>query len=236
MYDKTIRCAVIDDEYLSVKLLADYVQKTPGLLLVLQTTKAAEVPELIRQKQIDLIFLDIQMPEITGLELMKIIGDTCKVIFTTAYPQYALDSYEHNAVDYLLKPITFDRFQTAIKKARERLAHQEQPVKATKKPADHIFIKTEYRIQKVDLSAIYYIEGLRDYIALHTSSGKILTLESMKHMEELLPPDQFIRIHKSYIISKSKIDFLSRGKVVLNNVYLPIGDTYKERFQQSLGI
>jgi len=235
MSDKTIRCAVIDDEYLSVKLLADYVQKTPGLLLVLQTTKAAEVPALIRQEQIDLVFLDIQMPEINGLELMKIIGDTCKVIFTTAYPQYALDSYEHNAVDYLLKPITFDRFQVAIKKAKERLAHHE-PVITIKKPADHIFIKTEYRIQKVDLSAIYYIEGLRDYIAVHTSSGKILTLESMKNMEELLPADQFIRIHKSYIISKSKIDFLSRGKVVLNNVYLPVGDTYKERFQQSLGI
>ena len=206
MYDAApIRCAVIDDEYLSVKLVADYVLKTPGLTLVLQTTKTAEGLELLKQGGIDILFLDIQMPQISGLEMMKMIDNRCKVIFTTAYPHYALDSYEYNAVDYLLKPITFERFLVAVKKAKERLEHSALITTAAKKNPDHIFIKTEYRIQKIDLSSIHYLEGLRDYIAVHTSSTKILTLESMKNMEEVLPADHFIRIHKSYIINRIKL-------------------------------
>lgn len=227
-----IRCIVVDDEHLSVKLIADYIRKTPGLELVLETTRVQEALPLIQTGAADLIFLDIQMPEMTGFQFMKIAGDQCKVIFTTAYSQYAVDSYDYNAVDYLLKPITFERFLAAVKKARTWVS-RENPGAAKK---DHIFIKTAYRIQKVDLNDIYYLEGLRDYIAVHLQSSKILTLESMKNMEELLPADQFIRIHKSYIINKNKIDFLSRGKVIVNKVYLPIGDTYKERFQQLIGI
>ena len=226
-----IRCIVVDDEHLSVKLIADYIRKTPGLELVLETTHAQEALQLIQAGKADLVFLDIQMPEMTGFQLMKIAGDQCKVIFTTAYPQYAVDSYDYNAVDYLLKPITFDRFLASIKKARNWVTLEAGPVKK-----DHIFIKTEYRIQKVDLDAIYYLEALRDYIAVHLQSSRILTLESMKNMEELLPAGQFIRIHKSYIINKNKIDFLSRGKVIVNKVYLPVGDTYKERFQQLIGL
>lgn len=226
-----IRCIVVDDEHLSVKLIADYIRKTPGLELVLETTHAQEALDLIQAGKADLIFLDIQMPEMTGFQLMKIAGDQCRVIFTTAYPQYAVDSYDYNAVDYLLKPITFDRFLASIKKARSWVSRDAAPVKK-----DHLFIKTAYRIQKVDLDAIYYLEALRDYIAVHLQSSKILTLESMKNMEELLPAGQFIRIHKSYIINKNKIDFLSRGKVIVNKVYLPVGDTYKERFQQLIGL
>jgi len=228
----TIRCIVVDDEHLSVKLIADYVRKTPGLELVLETTHVQEALPLIQAGAADLIFLDIQMPEMTGFQFMQIAGDRCKVIFTTAYSQYAVDSYDYNAVDYLLKPITFERFLAAVKKARSWVSRENRP--AAQK--DHLFIKTAYRIQKVDLNDIYYLEGLRDYIAVHLQSSKILTLESMKNMEELLPAGQFIRIHKSYIINRNKIDFLSRGKVIVNGAYLPIGDTYKERFQQLIGI
>ncbi len=226
-----IRCMVVDDEYLSVKLIADYIRKTPGLELVLETTRVQEALDLLQAGKVDLIFLDIQMPEMTGFQFMKMAGEQCKVIFTTAYPQYALDSYDYNAVDYLLKPITFERFLASVKKARDWVNREPRPSKK-----DHIFIKTDYRIQKVDLDTIYYLEALRDYIGIHLQSSKILTLDSMKNMEELLPPDQFIRIHKSYIINKNKIDFLSRGKVIVNNIYLPIGDTYKERFQQLIVI
>jgi DNA-binding LytR/AlgR family response regulator len=140
-----------------------------------------------------------------------------------------LDGYEHDVADYLLKPITLDRFMIAVQKAKDRMI-------TPARKQDHIFIKTEYRIQRVDLAAIHYIEALRDYVAVHTGTGKILSLESMKHMEEMLPEDLFIRIHKSYIINCSRIDFLERGRVVIGKEYLPIGDTYKEKVRMKLGL
>lgn len=224
-----IRCVVIDDEPLAVKLLADYVRKTPGLELVFSTTKVLETLPLLQEGKADLLFLDIQMPELTGLQLIKVIGQACKVILTTAYQEYALQSYEYDVADYLLKPVTFERFAVSIQKARQRL----QEATTSPEPG-YIFIKTEYRIQKVTLASILYIEALRDYIAFHTEQEKILSLESMRHMEEVLPSRQFIRIHKSYIINKDNIDFLERGKIVIRGQYLPVGDTYKEQVQQQI--
>jgi two-component system LytT family response regulator len=224
-----IRCIIVDDEPLAVALLADYVTKTPGLEAVLRTTHVLEALQAVQEDKADLLFLDIQMPELTGIQFLKIIRNRCKVILTTAYTQYALDGYEHDVADYLLKPITLDRFMIAVQKAKERMV-------SPPRRQDHIFIKTEYRIQRVDLAAIQYIEALRDYVAVHTGTGKILSLESMKHMEEVLPEDQFIRIHKSYIINCSRIDFLERGRVVIGKEYLPIGDTYKEKVRTKLGL
>ena len=243
-----IRCIIVDDEPLAVALLADYVAKTPGLETVLRTTHVLEALQAVQEDKADLLFLDIQMPELTGIQLMKIIRDRCKVILTTAYAQYALEGYEHDVVDYLLKPVTLDRFMIAVEKARRRLGAQTAAVDPGSEmtgqitpagaimPPDHLFIKTEYRIQRVDLSAIGYIEALRDYVAIHTATGKILTLESMKQMEVSLPDDQFIRIHKSYIINRNKIDFIERGRVVIGTAYLPIGDTYKDKVREKLGI
>ena len=225
-----IRCIIVDDEPLAVALLADYVEKTPGLEMVMRTTHVLEALQAVQEDKAGLLFLDIQMPELTGIQFMKIIRKRCKVILTTAYAQYALDGYEHDVVDYLLKPITLDRFMIAVQKAKERMA-----TPAAQLP-DHLFIKTEYRIQRIDLADICYIEALRDYVAFHTSAGKILSLESMKHMEELLPGDRFIRIHKSYIINRGRIDFLERGRVVIGKEYLPIGDTYKEKVRGKLGL
>jgi two-component system LytT family response regulator len=231
MTDRTpIKCIIVDDEPLAVSLLADYVLKTPGLEIVLRTTHVLEALQAVQEDKADLLFLDIQMPELTGIQFMKIIRNRCRVILTTAYTQYALEGYEHDVVDYLLKPITLDRFMIAVQKVKERL-----PASPAKKP-DHIFIKTEYRIQRVDLAAITYIEALRDYVAIHAGGEKILSLESMKHMEGLLPEDQFIRIHKSYIINCSRIDFLERGRVVIGAAYLPIGDTYKDKVKEKLGL
>jgi len=245
MTDATpIRCIIVDDEPLAVALLADYVMKTPGLETVLRTTHVLEALQAVQEDRADLLFLDIQMPELTGIQFLKIIRNKCKVILTTAYTQYALEGYEHDVADYLLKPITLDRFMIAVQKAKERIGARtasavenddtmrDSPVRKQ----DHIFIKTEYRVQRVDLAAIHYIEALRDYVAVHTGTGKVLSLESMKHMEELLPEDQFIRIHKSYIINCSRIDFLERGRVVIGKEYLPIGDTYKEKVRMKLGI
>ena len=236
-----IRCIIVDDEPLAVALLADYVSKTPGLQTVLRTTHVLEALQAVQEDRADLLFLDIQMPELTGIQFMKIIRKKCKVILTTAYSQYALEGYEHDVVDYLLKPVTLDRFIIAIEKAKDRIGTPVSPlVENPEAPAirnqDHVFIKTEYRIQRVDLADISYIEALRDYVALHIGTEKILTLESMRHMEEILPEDQFIRIHKSYIVNRNKIDYLERIRVVIGKEYLPIGDTYKEKVRLKLGL
>ena len=225
----SIKCVVVDDEPLAVKLLSDYISKTPGLEMVFQTTKVLDALQFVQDGNADLIFLDIQMPELNGIQFMKIIHNNYKVILTTAYNEYAVESYEHDVVDYLLKPITFERFMTAVQKARLRFVEKISP-------EDHIFIKTEYRIQRLELSSILYIEALRDYIAFHMPEGKILSLESMRNMETILPPNRFIRIHKSYIINKDKINYLEKGKVVINNQHLPVGDTYRERLTAQLKI
>jgi DNA-binding LytR/AlgR family response regulator len=237
-----IRCIIVDDEPLAVALLADYVLKTPGLQTVLRTTHVLEALQAVQEDKADLLFLDIQMPELTGIQFMKIIRNRCKVILTTAYTQYALEGYEHDVADYLLKPITLDRFLIAIQKVKDRMGVSLPLVSrdgGTATPVvgqDHIFIKTEYRVQRIDLATIDYIEALRDYVAIHTGTGKVLSLESMRHMEELLPEEQFIRIHKSYIINVRKIDYLERGRVVIGKEYLPIGDTYKEKVKAKLGL
>ena len=229
-----VRCVIVDDEPLAVGLLVQYVEKVPGLTVVFKTTHVLEALQVIEAGNADLLFLDIHMPELSGMQFMKIIGNRCKVILTTAYTEYALEGYEHDVVDYLLKPFSFDRFMMAVVKAKERLEQrQAMPEKET---PDHIFVRAEYRIQKIDLDSIFYIEALRDYIAFHTPAGKILSLESMKKMETVLPAAAFIRIHKSYIINRNKIEFLDRGKVVINGQYLPVGETYRERFMAQIGI
>lgn len=227
-----IKCIVIDDEPLALKLICDYIEKTADMQLIAQTTKATAGISLIQNNDVDLIFLDVQMPAINGMELMKTINTSAvRVILTTAYTQYALPSYDHEVVDYLLKPITFERFTIAVNKVRKWVFQNnegEQP--------DHLFVKVEYRLQKVKFDSILYVEGLRDYIAFHTTNSKILSLENMKNMEEVLPSNRFIRIHKSFIINKDHIDYLERGRIVINKEYLPIGDTYKELVMKQLGL
>lgn len=229
-----VRCVIVDDEPLAVGLLVQYVEKTPGLTVVFKTTHVLEALQVIERGEADLLFLDIHMPELSGMQFMKLIGNRCKVILTTAYTAYALEGYEHDVVDYLLKPFSFDRYMMAVIKAKERLEARQAAV--VKEVPDHIFIRAEYRIQKLDLDSIFYIEALRDYIGFHTPGGKILSLESMKKMEASLPAEKFIRIHKSYIINRNKIEFLDRGKVVINGQYLPVGETYREKFMAQIGI
>ncbi|TDQ11843.1 LytR/AlgR family response regulator transcription factor [Pedobacter metabolipauper] len=231
-------CVIVDDEFPAVKLLADYVQKTSGLELMLKTTSALEALGYINENKVDLVFMDVQMPELSGMELINIIKNTgTKVILTTAYTTYAVEGYEHDIIDYLLKPITLERFLISVSKARTRINSEKALAEPGKTlPAQYIFVKTEYRIQKVSLASIRYIEGLGDYITLHTTSGKILSLERMKNMEEILPSGSFIRIHKSYIINMEQIDFIEKGRIIINKEYLPIGESYKEKVKQQLGL
>ena len=229
--NRLIRCIVVDDEHPAIRLLSGYIKKTPGLELVLQTTHPHEALEAIRKHSIDLVFLDIQMPEMTGIELMKAIeNNNTKVILTTAYSQYALEGFTYDVVDYLLKPITFERFLIAITKAKRRMAH------LATECSGHLLVKMEYRVHKTEFSTIQYIKGLGDYIVFYTTNGKLMTLERLKNMEKVLPTACFIRIHKSFIVNIAYIEYIEKSKVFLVNEQLPIGDSYRNVVEQKLGV
>lgn len=232
-----IRCLVVDDEPLALDIIEDYISKIPFLTLVKTTTSAFEGLELVQSGAIDLVFLDVQMPELTGIQFVKIINGKCDVILTTAYSQYALDGYELDVVDYLLKPIAFDRFYKAAQKVVQNsnnanIAVQESPV--AQKTHDFIFVKTEHKIQKIYLDDILYIEGLKDYISIFTKAERIITLQNMKKMEESLPSKSFVRVHKSYIIALAKIESIERSRIQIGEKIIPIGDTYRDFFYKQI--
>jgi len=234
---KNLRCLIVDDKPLAIDVLADYVGKVPFLELVATTTNPIEGLKIVREQNIDLVFLDIQMPELTGIQFVKIARKQCKIILTTAYTEYALDGFEHDAVDYLLKPIAFDRFYRAAEKALQLTATNDigkNPVESTEpvteKPIEFLFIKTEHRIQKVDLKDIIFIEGLQNYIVLHTANERILSLQSLKKIEEQLPAKEFIRVHKSFIVSLRHIVSIERSRISIAGQIIPIGDTYRDEF------
>lgn len=234
-----IKCIIIDDEPLAVKLLKDYVSQVPDLELVLATSDVFAALHAVREQDADLVFLDIQMPELTGIQFMKILNGDCKVILTTAYEEYALQAFDYDVVDYLLKPFSPERFITAVNKARERIKAQ-PPINtgmASTAAPEFILVKSEYKIIRIDLQQILFLESLRDYVAIHTSTeGKILTLQSLKSFEDVLPEKDFIRVHKSYIIAVNRINSIEKKKIVINTTYIPIGETYLERFRERFSL
>lgn len=229
-----IRCLVVDDEPLALEIIVDYIEKIPALELVKATTSAFDALALVQENKADLVFLDVQMPELTGIQFLKIIKGKCQVILTTAYPEYALDGYELDVTDYLLKPIAFDRFYKAVQK----VIHGKPATTSSgntdtiyvQNTPDFIFVKTEHKIQKIYLDDILYIEGLKDYISLFTPTERIITLQNMKKMEEALPSKRFIRVHKSYIISLDKIESIERSRITIKDKIIPVGDTYRDNF------
>lgn len=226
-----IRCVVVDDEPLALDIIVDYIEKVPTLKLILATTSAFEALAAVQNGDADLVFLDVQMPELTGIQFLKIINGKCDVILTTAYPQYALDGYDLDVVDYLLKPIAFDRFYKAVQKAHQNNLQpsQSEPL-VIQSSHDFIFVKTEHKIQKIYLDDILYIEGLKDYISIFTATERIITLQNMKKMEDVLPLGRFIRVHKSYIIALEKIESIERSRIFIGEKVIPIGDTYRDYF------
>ncbi len=235
-----IRCLIVDDEPLALHVLEDYISKIPFLQLVKATTNPIEALSLVQDKAVDLVFLDVQMPELTGIQFLRIANGKAKVILTTAYSQYALEGYELDVIDYLLKPIAFDRFYKAVQKAQtvlqpsagEQKPAQPEPVQQPKQDflSDFIFVKTEHKIQKVYLNDILFIEGLKDYISIFTPAERIITLQNMKKMEDALPARFFIRVHKSYIVSINKIDSIERSRIFIGDKVIPVGDTYRDEF------
>lgn len=223
-----IRCITIDDEPLALQLLESHISKTDGITLLAAFTNPIEALQQLDTLKPDLIFCDIQMPELNGLQFSKIIAHKTPVIFTTAYDQYALDGYELDVIDYLLKPIVLERFQKAVQKAADRIKPKTSiPATAT---VDYIFVKSEYKTLKINLSDIHYIKGMADYVTIVTAAKKIHTLENLKHYEATLPSDRFMRVHKSYIIAMDKIAFVERNRAVILKEYIPVSDTYKKAF------
>ncbi|CDB11535.1 MULTISPECIES: LytR/AlgR family response regulator transcription factor [Bacteroides] len=228
----TLNCAIVDDEPLALNLLESYVNKTPFLTLAGKYSSAVQAMKELPGKQIDLLFLDIQMPELNGLEFSKMVNSHTRIVFTTAFGQYAIDGYKVNALDYLLKPISYVDFLQAANKAVQWFELLQQP----KEEIDSIFVKSEYKLVQIELKNILYVEGLKDYIKIYEegNSKPILSLMSMKAMEEMLPASRFMRVHRSYIVQKDKIRIIDRGRIVFGKNYIPVSDSYKQTFQEFL--
>jgi two-component system LytT family response regulator len=225
-----IRCIAIDDSSLALDLLEDYIRKVDYLQLVKRCQSAVEAAAIIRKGTIDLIFLDIQMPDITGIDLLKSLNPKPKVIFTTAFPNYAVEGFNQDAVDYLLKPFSFERFKKACDKAEQLLKLESN----ASKPEECIFIKCGYETVKVNIQEILYIESLKDYIQIFTPEKKLLTLMSMKEILNILPTGQFVHTHRSFAIALNKISSLAGRKIMIGDKEIPVGDIYRKEFQELL--
>ena len=225
------RCLIVDDEPLARALIRGHVEKLENFEIVAECGDAMKALNVLREKQVDLIFMDIQMPQITGIEFLKTLKHTPKVIITTAYREYALEGFELDVVDYLLKPITFERFLKSVNKFYQTNPDEVQLVSraSADKIADEsfIYVKENKKIVKVYLSEIKYIEGLSEYVQIHTDKRKIITKTSMTQMEEKLLSENFLRIHKSYIVSVSKIEAFTANTIEINGKELPIGRSFK---------
>lgn len=227
-----IKAVVIDDEPLALRVIQNHAEKIPFLELIYSTTKALEALMYIQENSVDLIFLDVQMPELTGLQFMKVLNGKSRVILTTAYENYAFDSYEYDVVDYLLKPVSFERLLKAAQKAFSQIRAEKQ-FSTTFEP-NCLFIKTEYKLQKVYYNEILFMEGGKDYVTIFTETGKILSLASLSKIQQNLPYPQFIRVHKSYIVALNKIDTIERQRIFIGKEIIPVSDTYKDDFAKTI--
>lgn len=229
----TLKCAIVDDEPLALDLMESYVRKTPFLQLCGKYSSAIMALNEIRDKEIELLFLDIQMPDLNGLELSKILPPEIRIVFTTAFEQYAIDGFRVNALDYLLKPINYQEFLSAAHKALNwsDLIRQEPMAEDS-----FIYVKSDYKLKQIKLDDILYIEGLKDYlkIYLENESKPVLSLISMKNMEERLPSPRFMRVHRSYIVQMNKIKTVDKGQIIFGKNRIPISDSYKNEINDYL--
>lgn len=227
---KLYKCIIIEDEPLALERSKEFTQKIPFLDLVATFDNALDGLAFLKVNKVDVLFLDINMDELSGVELLESSKIESEVIITTAYQEYALKSYELNVTDYLLKPFTFNRFLQAVNKAQENLVN-----KSANKSPEFIFVKTENRLEKINLQDILYIEGMRDYRRIHTADKRIMTLQNFKEFEQIIPPHIVCRVHKSYMVSLSKIESIERNRIRILNQMIPISETYKASFFQQIG-
>lgn len=232
MSTKRLRCLIVDDEPPAIRLLENYISKVSFLEKVESTTSALKALQIIESQTIDVVFLDIQMPELSGIQLSKIIKEKTNIIFTTAYPQFAIESYDLNAIDYLLKPFEFERFYEAVLKVKKNIT----PIEVTVDTDSFLFVKTDGKnnYEKVYRNEICYIEGLKNYVAVHLLDKMIITYNTLKHIEEALGNDHFVKVHKSYIVAIKHIIKTDSLSVYIKEETLPIGDTYKKHFFEKI--
>lgn len=226
-----MNCIAVDDEPLALDIIENYVSKHPDLTLIARCNNAAEASEVLKTRQVDLMFLDIQMPEISGLNFIKSLEHKPLFIFTTAYPDYALEGFELDAIDYLLKPIAFDRFEKGVEKAKEYfIIKNNKDVAETEIENEHIFVKANQKLIKLAYKDIYYVEAFADYVKIFLEDRKIVTLQTMKNMEKKLPSELFSRVHRSFIVNRTHVASFSTSMCEVNGVKIPIGKNYKDGF------
>ena len=233
-----LNCLIVDDEPLAREVIQRYVERTPSLQLVSQCSNALEAMPVLQQHEVHLLFLDIQMPEILGTEFIRALKNPPKIIITTAYPQYAIEGYELDVTDYLLKPVSFERFLKAIHKALPQISRFTQltgpPEKLENNKNPYLYFRSDRKMMKVMVSDIIYIEGMKNYIRVITDQGVIITKNSISAAEALLPPDVFIRVHRSYIVLKSRIQSFTSEFVAVGKTQIPIGKLFKNEVMKAL--
>ena len=229
---RKLRCCVIDDEPLALGLIKSYVEQTPFLEFVDGFQSASLGIKTILDGNIDLVFLDIQMAELNGIEFARVIPAHCRIIFITAYQQYAIDGYKVNALDYLLKPVSYSEFLNSANKALKWFEVNDRAVEAVDNENKFIIVKSEYKLIQIDIDKILYIEGLKDYVKIYIedSPQPVLLLMSLKALETSLPSSRFIRVHRSFIVHTSKIRLIERNRIVFGKQYIPVSETYKDTF------
>lgn len=229
----TLNCLIIDDEPLAVELLASYVKKTPFLNLCGTFNSAIAAIKEVKDNTPDVIFLDIQMPDLSGIEFARVIPSKTKIVFTTAFNRYAIDGFKVNAIDYLLKPISYDDFLKSANKVLEwfTMTRKHESLRKNR----FIFVRSEYKLIQIKLDDILYIEGLKDYVRIYLENGKpIMSLMNMKKLEEYLPTPEFVRTHRSYIVHMNKIDAVDRLRIVVGDTYIPVSESYKNNIMAIL--
>ena len=230
------RVVAIDDEPLALQLVKGYVEKTPTLELAGAFDNPVEAVAFIRSADVDLVLLDIQMPDLTGTELARVIAGGPKVIFTTAYEKYALEGFRLDAVDYLLKPFSYAEFLRAVQKAERMIETEGSQLPSLEVSNDFLFVKSESRLRRINFSEIHYIEGLKDYVKIWLKDERkpVLSLSTLKALESRLPGDRFMRVHRSFIVNLETVRIIERGRIVFGEVRIPVTDQYRENFQKFL--
>ena len=233
-----IRCMIVDDEQHAVDILSHYIKQTPHLDLIMATTHPLQALETVKTQAIDLVFLDVQMPDISGMDFLKLLDPKIKVILCTAYSEFAFEGYEYDVADYLMKPVAFPRFLKAVQKTANLLAASYATTRQEDIEDDYIFVKSEYKgkMIKINLDDIDYIEGMKNYVAIYRGKDKILALLNMKDLEEKLPKKKFARVHKSFIIAINRVTTIEGNHVVLQNITasIPLGELYKPVFMDRI--
>ena len=231
-----LKAIAIDDEPLALKLVGDYIGKTHFLELVGSFDNPLDAIDFLSKQPVDLIFVDIQMPDLTGVEFVRSLENAPKVVFTTAYEKYALEGFKLNAIDYLLKPFSYEEFLKAAGKARKQNELETAASVTVEANSQFLFLKSEYKIRRINFNDILYIEGLKDYIKVYTTGEDkpILSLNSIKSLEQKLPESKFMRVHRSFIVNLDRIETIERSRIIFGKVYIPVSEQYKDQFQEYL--